>query len=219
MRQIVSVDIAELNVGTLLANGRYELLQRIGRGAVGNVFRARDRARNVEIALKTVVSTEPSFILSLKSEFRRLPELRHRNLVRFYELVAEGEPHFFTMELIDGVDLQSYVWQSRTFPGLSEALESRLIGALPQLADGMRALHAQGGASPRHQAIQHHGFHVWTHRTARFWSGNFDVCRRLDAHYRRRDSPVLGTGADRRTTWTALGLVQRGRDHIPPAHR
>ncbi len=140
----MSIDTAEPTVGTLLASGRYELLQRIGRGAVGNVFRARDHARNVEIALKTVVSTEPTFILSLKSEFRRLPEMRHRNLVRFYELVAEGEPHFFTMELIDGVDLQSYVWQSRTFPGLSEALESRLISALPQLADGMCALHAQG---------------------------------------------------------------------------
>ncbi|HEX8172519.1 MAG TPA: protein kinase [Thermoanaerobaculia bacterium] len=99
-----------------LANGRFTIQRRIGAGGMGVVYEAHDREREQSVALKKLLGTDANAIYRLKHEFRALADVVHPNLVRLYELIAEGEDWFFTMELIDGVDFLHYVRGRGTSP-------------------------------------------------------------------------------------------------------
>jgi eukaryotic-like serine/threonine-protein kinase len=83
-------------------DGRFELQGTLGRGGMGVVYRAIDRERGVEVALKTLRGVSPARVLRFKSEFRALRDLRHPNLVELGELFESGGTWFFTMELVRG---------------------------------------------------------------------------------------------------------------------
>jgi tetratricopeptide (TPR) repeat protein len=120
---------------------RYEVLRRIGRGGMGVVYEARDRERHQRVALKTLLHFDPAAFYLFKQEFRALADVNHRNLVRLYELVAnDGDRVFFSMELVHGTDLLSYVRK----PGAGRADFDLLRDAMRQLAEGVQALHAMG---------------------------------------------------------------------------
>jgi eukaryotic-like serine/threonine-protein kinase len=90
-------------------NQRFEVLERLGAGAFGVVYRAFDRVRQQEVALKTVQRVDPNSIYMFKQEFRALTGVVHPNLAQFYELFFEEQLCFFTMELIQGQDFLSYI--------------------------------------------------------------------------------------------------------------
>ncbi|HEU5056489.1 MAG TPA: AAA family ATPase [Kofleriaceae bacterium] len=90
-------------------NARFELLERIGSGGMGIVYRALDRERGTEVALKTLASASAKGIFRFKQEFRALADVAHPNLVSLHELFFENDQWFFTMELVDGVDFLSHV--------------------------------------------------------------------------------------------------------------
>jgi len=89
--------------------GRFQLLRRLGQGGMGVVHEAFDRERHVRVALKTIRQLTPDSLLRFKHEFRVLQDLQHPNLVRLDELFEADGTWFFTMELIEGVDLLTYV--------------------------------------------------------------------------------------------------------------
>lgn len=158
---------------------RYQVLRRIGAGGMGVVYEAEDKERNQKVALKTINDPNVEQVYQLKREFRALADLSHPNLVALYDLVVDAEACFFTMELLDGDDLLSYIALQSTpdagsiaqlstvnapFPtpplGVpavsahestqrSAEAESpcdfdRLRRALPQLVQGLSALHGAG---------------------------------------------------------------------------
>src|SRR5689334_12423143 len=89
---------------------RYQVVRRIGAGGMGVVYEADDVERGQKVALKTISNPDVEKIYRLKREFRALADLSHPNLVALYDLVVADRSCFFTMELLDGVDLISYVW-------------------------------------------------------------------------------------------------------------
>ena len=95
-------------VGTVLA-GRYRVLDRLGQGGMGIVYRVEDTASGDVVALKTLrLSGGPSerSLLLFKTEFWAMTRLRHPNLPEVHDFgsLADGTP-YFTMELIAGLDL------------------------------------------------------------------------------------------------------------------
>jgi eukaryotic-like serine/threonine-protein kinase len=93
----------------LRSNGRFDVLRRLGEGGMGVVYEAYDRERRMRVALKTLRTLSAEGILRFKNEFRALQDLSHPNLCTLGELISLGRQWFFTMELVDGVDLLSWV--------------------------------------------------------------------------------------------------------------
>ncbi|MEO7731660.1 MAG: serine/threonine-protein kinase, partial [Kofleriaceae bacterium] len=89
---------------------RYQVVRRIGAGGMGVVYEADDLERGQKIALKTISNPDVEKIYQLKREFRALADLSHPNLVALYDLVVAADSCFFTMELLDGDDLLTYLW-------------------------------------------------------------------------------------------------------------
>ena len=88
---------------------RFRVLRQIGEGGMGVVYEAHDRELDSRVALKTLRTREPRAILRLKNEFRALRDLQHPNLVSFGELFESAGNWFFSMELVHGSDLLSWV--------------------------------------------------------------------------------------------------------------
>jgi hypothetical protein len=114
---------------------------------MGVVFEAFDRERGQAVAVKTLLNFGAEALYRFKREFRALVDVQHPNLVRLYELVvSETDRACFTMELVRGPDFVEHVRTDaeteKSAP--SEAGIERLRRALPQLVEGVQALHAAG---------------------------------------------------------------------------
>ena len=117
---------------------RFQVLARIGAGGMGVVYDVFDRERKARMALKTLRTLGGEQLMRFKNEFRALSDLHHANLVSLGELFEDAGLWFFTMELVDGHDLLSYVRPG----GVRD--DARLRRTLTQLGDGLSALHAAG---------------------------------------------------------------------------
>ncbi|HEU0029846.1 MAG TPA: protein kinase [Kofleriaceae bacterium] len=149
---------------------RFSILRRLGAGGMGVVYEAIDREHNGRVALKTFRPTSRDAVLRLKDEFRALQGVHHKNLVRLGELIEDAGQWFFTMELVDGVDILQHVLGNGLGVGSAAIAadptidlygtpppmpvagafthgkldEAKLRAALPQLVIGLDALHAAG---------------------------------------------------------------------------
>ena len=131
--------------------GRFEIVKRLGSGAMGLVYEVIDPRTGGHVALKTIRSGNPRALALFKREFRSLARVTHPNLVSLYELGREDGTFFFTMELIRGVTLLRYLWGSDSPPELSDQLPpspildvARLRRVLSQLVASVATLHELG---------------------------------------------------------------------------
>ena len=95
-------------IGDVLAD-RFAIQRWLGGGGMGVVFEAWDRLNHRAIAIKTVRHLDGNSLFRFKQEFRQFATVRHRHLVKLYELFSHGEQCFFTMELIEGRDFLAYI--------------------------------------------------------------------------------------------------------------
>ena len=116
---------------------RFTVTRRIGHGSMGVVYEARDLARQMTVAIKTIRGGDASALYRFKREFRSLSNITHRNLAMLYELFADATPWFFTMELVKGETFLEYV------RGSASVDYARLSAALTELIAGLTALHSR----------------------------------------------------------------------------
>ena len=137
-----------------------ELMDELGRGGMGVVYRAYDEKHGRDVALKTLQRMGPDDLVRFKQEFRALADIAHPNLASLYELHSDGKTWCFTMELLNGVEFLEYVWSEFDVLGadsgrkrlaeivpntrLSIRRINRLYDALKQLAVGLNQLHQAG---------------------------------------------------------------------------
>ena len=115
------MDVSELK------STRFELREELGKGGMGVVYEAYDHETDSLIALKTLRQFDADALYRFKNEFRALADVHHPNLVRFGELYCERGQWFFTMELVRGIDFQSYVRLAGFGGEASDQLETQQI--------------------------------------------------------------------------------------------
>jgi tRNA A-37 threonylcarbamoyl transferase component Bud32 len=89
---------------------RYEIIEQIGRGGMGVVFRARDKRLGREVALKRLpenLRDHPSAVQLFLREARAAAALNHPNIVTVYDAGSENGQYFITMEFLQGTTLDS----------------------------------------------------------------------------------------------------------------
>jgi eukaryotic-like serine/threonine-protein kinase len=115
-----------LRTGDRLLGGRYRIVRRLGEGGMGVVYEAFDASLGMPVALKTLSRLDAPGIYRIKNEFRSVASLVHENLVRLYELHAEGDRWFFTMSLADGVPFTEHVREDADV-GFEQTIEAREV--------------------------------------------------------------------------------------------
>ena len=86
--------------------GRFQLLRRIARGAVGEVYVARELGTQRNVALKRLLPSQKRPLGALfRAEYHTLARLRHPSIVTVFEFGVEAGLPYYTMELLDGEDL------------------------------------------------------------------------------------------------------------------
>jgi hypothetical protein len=145
------VRLTRASIARAVASERYEIVRRIGSGAMGVVDEGFDRERAHAVALKTLTHLSPAALYAFRREFRSLADLSLKNVARLYDLGGTDEESFFTMELVEGVDLVTHVMApDRDDASTDDELLPcgadipRLRAALAQLVQGVQALHAAG---------------------------------------------------------------------------
>ncbi len=135
-----AIDHGRFQPGALL-DGRYRVVGRLGRGGMGEVYRADDLKLGQPVALKFLpedVDKDPGRLTQLHAEVRMARQVSHPNVCRVYD-VDEFEGHtFLSMEYVDGEDLASLLRRIGRFP------QDRAIELSRQVCAGLAAAHDRG---------------------------------------------------------------------------
>src|ERR1700722_13137936 len=128
-------------VGELAAKfPQLEILELIGQGGMGAVYKARQKQLDRIVALKILppnISSDATFAERFTREARALAKLNHPNIVTLYEFGETSGQFYFLMEFVDGVNLRQLLNNSRL-----SAREALAI--VPQICDALQFAHDHG---------------------------------------------------------------------------
>jgi serine/threonine protein kinase len=99
--------------------GKFEIIARLGQGAMGVVYKARDPFIDRIVALKTLTTSlreDPHHLKRFNSEARSAGSLRHPNIVTIYELGHEGDTPFIAMQFLNGESLDKIIHRMPSLP-------------------------------------------------------------------------------------------------------
>lgn len=105
--------------GHELVLGTYKILERIGAGGMGQVFKARHTQLDKIVALKVIRKEhleKPDAVHRFKREIRAVSKLSHPNIVMALDADTAGDTHFYAMEYVEGTDLSRLVKEGGPLP-------------------------------------------------------------------------------------------------------
>jgi serine/threonine-protein kinase len=120
--------------------GRYQIGDKIGAGAMGEVYRARDPDRQIDIAVKILphdMADEEELVERFRREAQSAAGLHHPNIIRVYDFGEDDGLLYMAMELLSGADLKELI-ERRALQGLPQKFSIML-----QVADGLAFVHAR----------------------------------------------------------------------------
>jgi len=125
--------------------GRYEILERIGKGAMGIVYKGRDPKLNRLTAIKTirfVDEFDEDKVGQIKAQFYREAEvvakLSHKNIVMLYDVGEDLDLSYLAMEYLEGESLEQFTSRDHLLP------LNQCVGYLTQVCEALHYAHSQG---------------------------------------------------------------------------
>ena len=131
---------ASLAPGALLGT-RYEIVQILGQGGMGAVYKAKDLELDRVVAVKVIrpdLASHPDILARFKQELILARQITHRNVIRIFDLSEASGIKFITMEFIEGQDLKSLV------TGKGRISFEEAAGFIEQVCLALEAAHGEG---------------------------------------------------------------------------
>ena len=200
----------QLKIGSAPGD-RYQILELLGEGGMGAVYKAADLEVDRIVALKVIrpdMASNPEILARFKQELLLSSKVTHRNVIRIYDLGEAEGVKFITMEYIEGKDLRSVLHEKKKLPP-EEAVDIAL-----QVCQALEAAHCIGiihrDLKPQNIMMDHAG---------RVVVMDFGLARTLGSDGMTQTGAMLGTmeymspeqalgkDLDQRSDIFALGLI------------
>src|SRR3989441_304510 len=199
-----------LQPGTVLGQ-RYMIMQLLGEGGMGAVYKAKDRELNRMVALKVIrpdLARNESIIQRFKQELILAHQVTHKNVIRIYDLGEAEGLKFITMEYIEGEDLRALIQEKKKLQP-EEAVE-----IMQQVCRALEAAHSVGVI---HRDLKPQN--VMRDKAGRTLVMDFGLARTLEGEGMTQTGALIGTmdymspeqalgkDLDERSDLFALGLI------------
>src|SRR3984893_18297099 len=199
-----------LRPGAVLGR-RYEILELLGEGGMGSVYRALDREVNRMVALKVIrpeLTGNVAILDRFKQELVLSHQVTHRNVIRIYDLGDADGMKFITMEFVEGEDLRTLIQQKKRFSP-EEAVE-----ITQQIC---RALEATHGVGVIHRDLKPQN--IMRDKSGRVLLMDFGLARTVEGDGMTQTGALVGTmeymspeqalgkNLDQRSDLFTLGLI------------
>jgi serine/threonine-protein kinase len=130
----------ELTTGSTFA-GRYQIIEELGKGGMGKVYKAQDTDLKEKVAIKLLkpeIAADKKTIERFRNELKFARKIRHKNVCQMYDLNKEEGSHYITMEYVDGKDLKSMIRM------MGQLSSGKTISIARQVCEGLEEAHKLG---------------------------------------------------------------------------
>ena len=131
---------AQIAAGVILGT-RYEIINLLGQGGMGAVYKAKDRELERLVALKVIrpeFAAQPETLHRFKQELILARQITHKNVIRIFDLGEADGIKFITMEFIEGQDLKALMTHEGKLP------YEEIVRIMDQVGNALEAAHAEG---------------------------------------------------------------------------
>jgi serine/threonine protein kinase len=200
----------ELERGTTFAD-RYEVIEELGKGGMGKVYKVFDKKIKEVVALKLIrseISTDEKTIERFNNELRLARKISHRHVCRMYDLGEEGTSRFITMEYVPGEDLKRFIKRSE------QLTVGKAVSIAKQICEGLAEAHHLGVI---HRDLKPQNIMIDAEGNTRIM--DFGIARFLEGEGVTTQGVLIGTpdymspeqtemeGVDQRSDIYALGVI------------
>ncbi len=199
-----------LDRGTTFAE-RYEIIEELGRGGMGRVYKVFDKKIKEVIALKLIrpeISADESTIERFNNELRLARKISHRHVCTMFDVGEEGPSHFITMEYVPGEDLKRFIKRS------GQLTVGKAVSIASQICEGLSEAHRLGIV---HRDLKPQNIMIDENGNTRIM--DFGIARFLEGEGMTTQGVMIGTpdymapeqaeleGVDQRSDIYALGII------------
>ena len=138
--KIMDTPIEELSTGSIFAE-RYQIIEEIGKGGMGRVYKVDDKQIKEKVAiklLKSEIAADEKTIERFRNEIKLARKITHKNVCRMHDLNKEEETYYITMEYVDGEDLKVLIHQT------GKLTIETAVSIAKQICEGLAEAHRLG---------------------------------------------------------------------------
>ncbi len=132
--------VGEMRVGSTFAD-RYHILEKLGKGGMGGVYKARDINIDENVALKILnpeIASDEQTLQRFRNELKLTRKISHRNICRVFDLSEHEGIHFISMEYVSGEDLKSLIHR------VEQLTVGKAVIIARQICEGLNEAHRLG---------------------------------------------------------------------------